>query len=586
MGATALTTWRFTAATPSPSVGGGNEPGNVGPCTWDVSLDSGQVVARAMVQQGSLSPGFNLVALNSAAASLWNTLLVNNQKICFGSGTFNTLNGPWPLINNVFNLTISGVYGQTILQCNVPACIAVNLGNQNAVDAIYHAENITIQDVVMDGGGQSNSACLGVATALNVYVNHVILQNCYELGTGCLRVTNWNTQQILTHGFYMENSQLIKCKVTLSGLINGYLRNSNFVGLANGASGAKALIDFSKGDIVPTAVNNLANFCFCGNTISGWTLQIFAGFQAISNDTIGENTVRDANEFITVTDTAGGIYFEGLIVRSNYYSSSTGPFISLGYGHSINIVNNIVSFDTNAGASSTAIAIEKSIDPTVNQQPKNVAITNNEIYKWGGIGIDAGFIDGIISNNQIFDVNQANANQNSNAGISMGANLIGTLISGNSIISDVGSGAGASRPITYNGGVNVTITGNQLYYQACGLNVLCGIFLGATITKTTIIRNNFGYNPVGVIANPFLNSATTVGLSGTVASPTQGNTYTVVGVDIYVTSTGGSISVTIKDEGGNQIATGLTTLTDYFLPIGFTINWNTFSGATEVVVGI
>lgn len=578
---TGVTVWHFASAIPAPSRSSICEPGNCTtvPCTWDNYIDGSTYMAKNC--QTGVGTAY------TTAYNLWQGEIASNQADFFEPGLwcFTCSAGAGANFLNFQNVTLWGVYGQTVFNCNVAACIALNIGNQAAVDAIYHAQNVTIHDMTFDGGGFSNSACMSISVSLNVYINHVIFQNCYELGTGCFRVTNWNTQQLLSRNVYVENTLFTKCKITVSGLINGFIRNSIFQGLANGASGTKALVDFSKGDIVPTSVNNLGNFCFCGNMISGWTLQIFLGFQAVSNDTIGWNTVRDANTFMQTTDTAGGIYFEGLMVVGNFYSSATGNFINLGYGHSVKIVDNIVSLDTTPASASTAISITESGDPTVNQQPKNIEVSRNEIYKWGGIGIYANFTDGFITGNEVYDVNQAAGSADGAAGLITVSKASNILIEANSIISDVGSGAGQSRPIAYNGGTNILITGNQLLYTNCGLNVICGIKLAVAPTTSLSISNNFGYDPLGVITNPLDNTAVTIGPGA--ATPTStitvGNTYKVVGLGVYVTTTG---TVTIQEAGGNTIVSGLVGTTAYYLGVGFTIKWTVCSACTMTAVGV
>ena len=101
----------------------------------------------------------------------------------------------------------------------------------------------------------------------------------------------------------------------------------------------------------------------------------------------------------------------------------------------------------------------------------------------------------------------------------------------------------------------------------------------------TILRNNLGYNPVGLVSTPFETATTKIGLSGDEAAPTASTNYVVYGIDIYVTSTGGTgVSITITDQADNTILSGLTTLTHLFLPIGWKINFGAFSVAPTVTV--
>lgn len=562
-------------AIPAPSRSSTIEPGSqTTPCTYDNYQDSGKFIGR------NCQTGKNDFS-ESTALALWNDENTSGIARFWEGGTWNV--GGGFTINNLSGVTDWGVYGQTIFQTTTASSVVVAVGNQNANDANYHAFNYTIHDITFDGGGLATTACFSITTTLNVYVNHVIFQNCFELGTGCFRLTNWNANQIISKGVYVENSQFIQCKITLSGAVNGYLRNSAFIGQTPSDT-QNFLVDFSKGDIVPTKVNNLGNFCFCGNTISGWTVKgIFGGFQAISNDTIAQNTVRDAPTFIATTDTAGGIYFEGLKVTDNYYSSATGG-IAIGYGHSIILASNIVSFDTSPASFSTVITIEESQDHSVNMVPKNVQILNNEIYKWGGIGMDLGFKDGTVLGNEIYDVNQFGASFDSDPGILIQANLTNTVIASNSIISDVNSGPGQSRPITYlTAAKNVTVIGNYLFYQNFGCAQGAGIKFSVTADPTFQAYNNNCFNPFGKITNDFISGF--VGLCGTGTTPVASTNYQVCGMPISMSTTGGTgVSITIFDPGGNTLQSGIHELNATYLPIGYKVNFGGFSVNPTVVV--
>lgn len=105
------------------------------------------------------------------------------------------------------------------------------------------------------------------------------------------------------------------------------------------------------------------------------------------------------------------------------------------------------------------------------------------------------------------------------------------------------------------------------------------------VNLRNIIRNNIGFNPVGVISLPFETVSATVGLEGDDSIPTANTDYVVAGVDIFITSSGGTgISITIKDQNDNTVASGLTTLTAQYLPIGYKINFGSFTSAPTVTV--
>lgn len=84
------------------------------------------------------------------------------------------------------------------------------------------------------------------------------------------------------------------------------------------------------------------------------------------------------------------------------------------------------------------------------------------------------------------------------------------------------------------------------------------------------------------IADPF--GTGTVGLYGG-AAVSASTEYTVSGVDILLTSSGGAdVSISIKDAADNVLASGLTTCTALYLPVGYKVNFGAFSGAPTVVV--
>jgi len=136
--------------------------------------------------------------------------------------------------------------------------------------------------------------------------------------------------------------------------------------------------------------------------------------------------------------------------------------------------------------------------------------------------------------------------------------------------------------------------GIELLANRNGDNVIMGnVIWGATypivvrpaLSLGNIIRNNIGFNPVGVITLPFKTTGAIVGLDGDESVPTANMDYVVAGVDIFITSSGGTgVSITIKDQNGNTVASGLAILTAQFLPIGYKINFGSFTSAPTVIV--
>jgi hypothetical protein len=88
------------------------------------------------------------------------------------------------------------------------------------------------------------------------------------------------------------------------------------------------------------------------------------------------------------------------------------------------------------------------------------------------------------------------------------------------------------------------------------------------------------------ITTPYQSSGAnyqSLGFKGSAAAPTASTEYRVCGGKFLVNSTGGTgVSITIKDESGNTVASGLTTLTQMLLPNRYTINFGAFSAAPTV----
>jgi hypothetical protein len=98
------------------------------------------------------------------------------------------------------------------------------------------------------------------------------------------------------------------------------------------------------------------------------------------------------------------------------------------------------------------------------------------------------------------------------------------------------------------------------------------------------VANVNNFNPVGKIASPFNNTRNTIGLWGG-ESVAPNKEYTVWGTDLLITSSGGTgVNIIIKDQAGNVIKSGLTSLTAQYLPVGYKINFGNFSVAPTVTV--
>lgn len=99
-----------------------------------------------------------------------------------------------------------------------------------------------------------------------------------------------------------------------------------------------------------------------------------------------------------------------------------------------------------------------------------------------------------------------------------------------------------------------------------------------------VVRDNIGFNPVGLIATPF--RTTHVGLWGTNVNPTNESIYEIIGVDCFFNSTGGAdVNITILDNNDNVIFMNKASLTMHFVPIWYKIIFVFSSVPTVKVYG-
>ena len=101
----------------------------------------------------------------------------------------------------------------------------------------------------------------------------------------------------------------------------------------------------------------------------------------------------------------------------------------------------------------------------------------------------------------------------------------------------------------------------------------------------TIVKDNRGYNPVGVVSTPFDNTNHQVRLGGDAAGPTVASQdYEVLNTPCRVISTGGTdVDITIKDAAGTTISNPGATCSEW-LEIGWKVNFGGFSVAPTVTV--
>jgi len=126
-----------------------------------------------------------------------------------------------------------------------------------------------------------------------------------------------------------------------------------------------------------------------------------------------------------------------------------------------------------------------------------------------------------------------------------------------------------------------------LFYQTMTIEQVHGEYVGAFI-------NCRGINPYGLMATPFSGvnddwKVISIGSSYTgSATPPASKNITIRDTAVLISASGGSgLSITIYDRSGNAVVSAAASLTGYYVPIGFKINFGAFSGGpTITVVGV
>ena len=160
-------------------------------------------------------------------------------------------------------------------------------------------------------------------------------------------------------------------------------------------------------------------------------------------------------------------------------------------------------------------------------------------------------------------------------------------------------GNGATRNSFYGGKLGVDAAGNDLIddnnyfttYSKYRYNYFNNVNLGTTGDKNlgwaSILRDCYNFNPIGIIALPFgtvFNMVSVHPTQGAAALPTTGVTYRVAGVDMLITSTGGTgMDIDIFDPAGTEYISNLATLTQFLLPVGYSIRF-TYTGTPTIIV--
>lgn len=187
--------------------------------------------------------------------------------------------------------------------------------------------------------------------------------------------------------------------------------------------------------------------------------------------------------------------------------------------------------------------------------------------------------------NNVFSSNSYNNNNTyCDIDITQGGSTMSTIIQGNTFAGGTGGNAPKYAVALYNSAYSVIVANNGMLgtFSTSPLGYGSGNF--PYVQQR--IMNNVGYNPIGQIATPIHTAGTLIGAGYYASAVVASTDYTVNRVDCFINSTdsgNSDCSISIKDGSGNVIESGLSTLTNKFVPIGFQVNWGAFTGAAPTV---
>lgn len=274
----------------------------------------------------------------------------------------------------------------------------------------------------------------------------------------------------------------------------------------------------------------------------------------------------------------------GNTIEADYYG------ISILTTQNVNVANNLITFIPNASTNFDGIRVHGT--------SKFINIEGNTIMNASSNGIyvkDTGRQVNIVGNTVI------NPNYKNNAvgvGINMqasGGALRENNIKSNNIIDDQGAP-------TMDYGIYLNTSSSNFHSNAhiIGNNIKgavldgVGYGLGSTAhVDDSVIMENKGYNPIGLISTAFDHTNNRLGVhtygsgGNFTAVPDSAEDYTVVISDILLRVTGGSgVSVVIKDADNNTFASALTSVTAIPIPVGYKVNITYSSAPTVTIHGI
>lgn len=208
----------------------------------------------------------------------------------------------------------------------------------------------------------------------------------------------------------------------------------------------------------------------------------------------------------------------------------------------------------------------------------------NGIYD---LGSTTARVNHVISNNQVLRNSTSGSGSYHGIKIDVSATNITNLVcKGNNCSDNSGTPKQAYGIVVVTGAstglVDAIVEGNELIGNVTGKFAM----LSGIDTASAIVKDNYGYNPIGSIANMLntsLNIFSPYNLTGGASAPVASTAYLVAHTDIILTVSGGTgVSISIKDGAGNVISSGLSTLTRERIPRGFKVDFGGFSVAPTV----
>lgn len=437
--------------------------------------------------------------------------------IILGSGTY-TLTSQ---VSLAANTTVMGSYGTTITQGN----------SANLNSLIYLANNCTIANVVLDGNSANNTVGWGVLIydSNDCTVNNCAIQNCpygYVYVRNGLRAIITNNRCNNTTGpnaWAAFEFQPSAASTETNHIVTGNIMRGNLGGRA-------IMINYSDGD---TISNNIVR----GTINTGYSVNITNGSTLVTSSAQFSNIV--VGSFL-IADTTGGtgtgvgpgteLYVKSIVNSSTITVSYNGapptmtksaaPAIS-GCGDMISISNAtrvIVSNNSISGGAAGGIVIS---DATLTgEMARNIQVSNNEVYNFGGAGISLQFagIDGVATN-------QVVGNLIGNCGV---GGVGGTYAVG----IDLEAYSGTAGKYLY----NTYVDGNMIYDNQTSptTQYWCRV-LNNTHVVQTFFGKNTGSISTGMVNNGISNGIASISLDanfGSGASVTsyvcQGGSYEIV----------------------------------------------------------